>query len=62
MAAFPLGMLAITENFEAWMPAFAKNFPRAKHKHDPRKSGTHVGWINDRRRFTLERPSDNGAR
>jgi hypothetical protein len=59
MTAIPLGMLPIEENFYEWCKVFAKAHPRAKHKHDPRKAGSVVGWIADRRTFTLERPSDD---
>jgi hypothetical protein len=59
MKEIPLGMLAIKENFTAWMQAFAETHPRAKHKDDPRKAGSRVGWIYKNRSFTLARPSDN---
>jgi len=52
MTAIPLGMLPVEGNFEAWMPAFAKAYPR-KHKHDRRKAGSCVGWISNRRRFIV---------
>ncbi len=56
MTAVPLGILPLKENFYKWMEAFAKAYPRAKHRFDFRKAGSRVGWITDRQSFTLEHP------
>ena len=61
MSEIPLGFFPIEENFEAWMEAFAKKHPRPKTKDDPRKAGTCVGWLSERRRFSIERPATQKA-
>ena len=57
MKAVPMGMLPMTENFIVWMEKLAKQHPR-KHPRDKRKAGSVVGWLENRRRFTLDRPSN----
>ena len=55
MTALPLGLF-LTENFDRWMEEFTRQHPRKKHPHDPREAGSVVGWLEDRLRFTLEKP------
>lgn len=57
MRAVPCGLLPCEDNFYRWMEAFAKQYPRPKRTRDRRKAGSIVGWLHDRRRFTLERAS-----
>ncbi len=68
MTEIPLGILPMAENFIAWMPAFARAYPRHRNwpggkvftpngKRDPRKSGVLHGWLINRRTFSLQRPS-----
>lgn len=59
MIAIPLGLLPIPNqnHFDLWMERFAKTYPR-QHPVDKRKAGSLVGWIADREKFTLERPTD----
>jgi hypothetical protein len=58
MRAIPLGvwpsLLSTEDTFAEWMPKFAQAFPR-RHKRDKRNAGTRVGWLLDRREFSLER-------
>lgn len=66
MRAFPCGLLPLAENFETWMAAFAKRYPRSRNwpggkvlhhgEHDPRMAGLAYGWLTDRRTFSLQRP------
>ncbi len=63
MTEIPCGLLPMAENFEAWMAAFARKHPRrqpafSRGHRDPRKSGCHLGWLNDERTFSLQRPND----
>ena len=68
MTALPLDLLPLAENFEAWMAALARRYPRARRwpggkvmsgrERDPRKAGTHHGWLKDGYTFSLERPND----
>lgn len=55
MRAVPLGFLPDTHFFDEWMERFAETYPR-NHSKDKRKAGSRVGWITDRRVFTLDRP------
>ena len=55
MAEIPLGFLPLKENFDSWMEAFAKKYPRT-HTHDPRKAGTFLGWIKDKNTFSIHKP------
>lgn len=56
MRAVPLGMFPHIDHFERWMPELAKRHPRKKPRHDRRRAGVVFGWLEDRRRFTLEKP------
>jgi len=68
MAAIPLGMLPRADNFDSWMAAFAKTYPRSRHwpggkvldrgsgERDPRKAGVLHGWIKNRSWFSIQRP------
>ena len=58
MAAIPLGMLPLADNFDSWMEAFARRHPRRKLKGDPRKAGALHGWLKHRKTFSLTRPND----
>jgi len=55
MEAIPMGLFPMPENFDGWMKELARRYPR-RHPHDPRKAGSVVGWLERKRRFTLERP------
>ena len=44
MREFPCGLLPVIENFDKWMPAFAKAYPRPK-TGDLRRAGSRVGWL-----------------
>lgn len=71
MNEIPLGILPTRDNFEAWMAAFARAYPRSRRwpggivlrggKRDPRKSGVHFGWLKNRETFSLRRPSDSSV-
>ncbi len=54
--AVPCGLLPLLENFDQWMEAFAEQHPR-KHPKDPRRAGVIVGYLENRKHFTLERKS-----
>jgi hypothetical protein len=60
MRAIPLGMLPSESNFKAWMPAFAKAFPRpvisGRKRKDRRRAGSKVGWLKDESIFSVNRP------
>ena len=58
MRAMPLGFLPAPAVFDEWMETFTEAYPRQKHKHDPRKAGSKVGWLHNRETFTLERPTE----
>lgn len=67
MTEIPLGFLPLKSNFDSWMAAFARAYPRGRRypngkvlhreKRDPRKAGTLHGWLKNRSSFSLERPT-----
>ena len=69
MMEIPLGFLPLKSNFDSWMAAFARAYPRSRGwpggkvlyrgKHDPRKAGTYFGWLKNRSTFSLERLNDS---
>jgi hypothetical protein len=56
MTEFPCGFLPLADNFNDWMPEFTRRYPRAKHRLDPRKAGSAIGWLTDRSIFTCAKP------
>ena len=61
MESVPLGMLPIQENFIPWMKELAKRRPRKHTCRDKRTAGTIVGWLDEGRKFTTERPPNNAG-
>lgn len=56
MAAIPMGLLPLLENWEKWKELLAKTYPRRHIRRDPRKAGSVVGWWDQRgHRFALTR-------
>lgn len=65
MRAVPigLGLLPTEDNFYWWMQKFAQRYPRRKPKRDRRRAGSILGWLQDRKTFTLQRPeTEEGSR
>jgi len=56
MRALPLGLFPIVDNFEKWMVELATQHPRSSHQTDSREAGVVFGWLEDRQRFTRNRP------
>jgi len=53
MRAAPCGFLPMVEYFSEWMPVFTGHYPRPAVS-DPRPAGSLVGWLTDRRQFSLK--------
>ncbi len=55
MAEINVGVLPDAANFEMWMKAATKQYPRRQNK-DTRQAGSIIGWLQDNRTFTRHRP------